>query len=247
MEKSRKSALISGGSRGIGRSIVECLGRDGWRVAFTYLGSEDAAREVSEALAGEGVEAHAFQADVRDFDRCSELVEHLRREWEGPLDLLVNNAGIKRDLPLYRMDPADWTEVIETNLTGTFNMTRAVVMDMIKRQSGCIINIVSVSGILGLPGQVNYSASKAGVIGMTKALAREVARFQIRVNAVAPGFIETDMLKEIPEASRKRMFAQIASGSPGRPEDVAGAVRFLAGDAARYITGQVLPVDGGMV
>lgn len=247
MEESSRNALISGGSRGIGKAIVECLARDGWNVSFTYLGSEEAAQSLVQSLQDEQCEVSAYQADVRDFQACARLVEKVKEEWNGPLDLLVNNAGIKRDEPLYRMEPETWNDVIDTNLTGTFNLTRSVIMDMIKRQSGCIVNVVSVSGILGLAGQVNYSASKAGVIGMTKALAREVARFHIRVNAVAPGFIETDMLRDIPEASRKRMFAQIASGSPGRPEDVSGVVRFLAGDSATYITGQVLPVDGGMV
>ncbi|HEY3132553.1 MAG TPA: 3-oxoacyl-[acyl-carrier-protein] reductase [Acidobacteriota bacterium] len=239
-------ALVTGGSRGIGSAIVEELARSQWKVAFTYNSSEEAAKKIAAQLQEQGLAGFAYRADVRDHQRASEVVAEVQKSL-GPIDLLVNNAGIKRDVALFRMDPSAWTEVIETNLGGTFNYSRAVIYDMIKRKSGSIVNVVSVSGMIGLAGQTNYSASKAGVIGFTKALSKEVARFRIRINAVAPGFIQTDMLSDIPEETRKRLFAQIPYGSPGSPRQVAQAVLFLAGDGAEYITGQVLPVDGGMV
>lgn len=238
-------ALVTGGSRGIGRAVVEELAYSGWKVAFTYRASEKAAQECVDRLQQEGLAATAFHADVRDYPRACEVVSEVERSL-GPLGLLVNNAGIKRDSALYRMEPSAWTEVIDTNLGGTFNYSRAAIYEMIKRKAGAIVNVVSVSGLIGLAGQTNYSASKAGIIGFTKALSKEVARFRIRVNAVAPGFIQTDMLSDIPEEARKRMFAQIPFGAPGSPKQVAQVVAFLAGDGAGYITGQVLPVDGGM-
>ncbi|HEV8132506.1 MAG TPA: 3-oxoacyl-ACP reductase FabG [Acidobacteriota bacterium] len=238
-------ALVTGGSRGIGRAVVEELARSGWKVAFTYSTSEKAAQECVDRLQQEGLVGTAFHADVRDYPRACEVVSDVETSL-GPLGLLVNNAGIKRDSALYRMEPSAWTEVIDTNLGGTFNYSRAAIYEMIKRKAGAIVNVVSVSGLIGLAGQTNYSASKAGIIGFTKALSKEVARFRIRVNAVAPGFIQTDMLSDIPEEARKRMFAQIPFGSPGSPRQVAQVVVFLAGEGADYITGQVLPVDGGM-
>jgi 3-oxoacyl-[acyl-carrier protein] reductase len=245
-EKNSRVALVTGGSRGIGKAIVEELARLGWKVAFTYGSNAEAAERVVSVLLGEGLTAAAYQADVRNFERASEVVKQVEGSL-GPIHLLVNNAGIKKDSLLLRMDPEKWRDVIETNLGGTFNYSRNVAMGMVKRGSGVIINIVSVSGILGLAGQTNYSASKAGIIGFTKALAKELARFSVRVNAVAPGFIETDMISDIPEAARKNMFAQIPMGTPGSPEHIAKVVAFLAGEGAGYITGQVLPVDGGMV
>jgi 3-oxoacyl-[acyl-carrier protein] reductase len=245
-EKGGRTAIVTGGSRGIGQAIVEELARSGWKVGFTYNANGEAANRIVSSLKAEGCSVAAFQADVRDFQRAGEVVKSVE-ESLGPVALLVNNAGVKKDSALLRMDPAKWQEVIDTNLGGTFNYSRNVVMGMVKRGQGSIINIVSVSGILGLSGQTNYSASKAGVIGFTRALAKEVARFSIRVNAVAPGFIETDMITDIPENARKTMFAQIPMGSPGSPAQVAKVVAFLAGDGAGYITGQVLPVDGGMV
>jgi 3-oxoacyl-[acyl-carrier protein] reductase len=239
-------AIVTGGSRGIGRAIVEELAHSGWRVAFTYSSSAESAAEIVKQLHAGGFAASAYQADVRSYQRAREVTEEVEKLF-GPIDLLVNNAGIKRDVALYSMDPAAWADVIETNMGGTFNYCRNVVFGMMKRKAGAIVNIVSVSGIIGLPGQTNYSASKAGVIGFTKALAKEVARFKIRVNAVAPGLVQTDMLGEMPEEARKRLLSQVPLGTLGSPEQVAKAVMFLAGEDAGYITGQVLPVDGGMV
>lgn len=245
-EKRDRIALVTGGSRGIGRAIVETLAHAGWKVAFTYGRSAGAAAEIVARLSDEGLVASAIEADVRDFQRASQVVRQVA-ESLGPINLLVNNAGIKRDSAFMRMDVEKWQEVLDTNLGGTFNYSRNVIMGMIKCGSGSIVNIVSVSGMIGLAGQTNYSASKAAVIGFTRALAKEVARFNVRVNAVAPGFIETEMLSDLPEAARKTMYAQIPMGAPGLPAHVAQAVVFLAGEEAGYITGQVLPVDGGMV
>lgn len=239
-------AIVTGGSRGIGRAIVEELAAAGWTVAFTFSTGAAAAAESVDQLKIRGLAAAAFQADVRDFQRAREVVDEVERTL-GPVHLLVNNAGIKRDVPLYSMEPAAWAEVIETNLGGTFNYCRSVVFAMMKRKSGAIVNIVSVSGMIGLPGQTNYSASKAGVIGFTKALAKEIARFKIRVNAVAPGLVQTDMLDAMPDEARKRLLGQVPLGTLGTPAQVARAVAFLAGEQSDYITGQVLAVDGGMV
>lgn len=238
-------ALVTGGSRGIGRAIVESLALDGWNVAFTYSRSHEAADSLVSRLKDEGTSALAIQGDVKDFERAEEVVREVREKW-GPVQLLVNNAGMKKDAPLFRMSADAWREVIDTNLTGTFNYSRSVIYEMIKRKQGVIINIVSVSGMIGLPGQTNYSSSKAGIIGFTRALAKEVARFKIRVNAVAPGLIETEMLDDMPEAALKKLLEQVPMGAPGRPEQVADVVSFLAGSGAEYITGQVLPVDGGL-
>ncbi len=238
-------ALVTGGSRGIGRAVVRELATAGWKVAFTYLGRRESAEDLLSELA-DADRFHVMQADVRDFKRSSEVAAETQARL-GPIDLLVNNAGVRQDEPLYRMSPEAWKLVVDTNLNGTFNYCRSVALDMVKRQSGAIVNVVSVSGILGLAGQANYAASKAGVIGMTKSLSREVARFNVRVNAVAPGFIETEMLEGIPEPTLKKLYAQIPSGRPGTPEQVAKVVRFLAGPEAAYVTGQILPVDGGMV
>ena len=245
-EQRSRVALVTGGSRGIGRAVVEELARSGWKVAFTYGSNAEAAEQVVSHLVGAGHSAAAYRADVRSFETASEVVKQVESSL-GPIQVLVNNAGIKKDVSFLRMDQEKWREVIDTNLGGTFNYSRNVVMGMVKRGSGVIINIVSVSGVIGLAGQANYSASKAGIIGFTKALAKELARFSVRVNAVAPGFIETEMISDIPEAARKNLLAQIPMGSPGSPEQVAKVVVFLAGDGAGDITGQVLPVDGGMV
>jgi len=230
-------ALVTGGSRGIGRAIVEEFAAKGYKVAFTYAGNRAAAESLADV-------AISFQADAKDFS-CAEQVVADVQSGLGPIDVLVNNAGIKRDGALHNMDPVAWREVIDTNLTGTFNYTRAVMKHLIRR-GGSVINITSVSGIIGMAGQTNYSASKAGVIGFTKALAREVARFGVRVNAIAPGFIDTDMTASIDENARKKLYAQIPLGKTGTAGQIARAVLYLASEDAGYITGQVLTMDGGL-
>jgi 3-oxoacyl-[acyl-carrier protein] reductase len=230
-------ALVTGGSRGIGRAIVEEFAAAGYQVAFTYAGNRAAAESLADV-------ATSYQADSRNFARAEEVVAEVQSSL-GPIDVLVNNAGIKRDSALHNMDPAAWQEVIDTNLTGTFNYYRALMKSFI-RHGGSVINVTSVSGIIGMAGQTNYSASKAGVIGFTKALAREVARFGVRVNAVAPGFIDTDMTASMDENARKKLYSQIPLGKPGTPKQVARAVLYLASEDASYITGQVLTMDGGL-
>jgi 3-oxoacyl-[acyl-carrier protein] reductase len=236
-------ALITGGSRGIGRALVQEFSTAGYGVAFTYASNENAANSLVQFVRAQGSGALAFQADVRDYGRADEVVSAVREQL-GPITALVNNAGIKRDGAFMTMSPADWLDVIDTNLTGAFNYTRVLVRDFIKR-GGAIINITSVSGEVGMPGQTNYSASKAGIIGFTKALAKEVARFGVRVNAIAPGFIDTDMTNTIDEQLRKKLYAQIPMGRAGCPRDVARLAVFLAGDTGAYVTGQVWSVDGG--
>ncbi len=230
-------ALVTGGSRGIGKAIVQEFSAAGYKVAFTYAGNQAAAESLRDV-------ASPYQADARDFCRAEQVVTDVQNEL-GPIDALINNAGVKRDSSLHNMDPAVWSEVIETNLGGVFNYSRAVIKGMIRR-GGCVINITSVSGIIGMAGQTNYSASKAGVIGFTKALAKEVARFGVRVNAVAPGFIETDMTASIDDNTRKKLYSQIPLGKPGTAKQVARAALYLAGEDAAYITGQVLTMDGGL-
>jgi len=230
-------ALVTGGSRGLGRAIVEEFAAAGYRVAFTYAGNRAAAESLANL-------ATSYQADARDFARAEQVVADVQKLL-GPIDVLVNNAGIKRDSALHNMDPSAWQEVIDTNLTGVFNYSRALMKSLIRR-SGSVINVTSVSGIIGMAGQTNYSASKAGIIGFTKALAREVARFGVRVNAVAPGFIDTDMTASIDENARKKLYSQIPLGKTGTPKQVARAVLYLASEDAAYITGQVLTMDGGL-
>jgi 3-oxoacyl-[acyl-carrier protein] reductase len=240
-----KVALVTGGSRGIGRSIVDAFAQHGYGVAFTYATNREAADSLVEKVAAASGTAVAFQADVRDFSRAGEVVAGVQQRL-GPIRVLVNNAGIRRDGAFGLMSPADWQAVIDTNLTGPFNYARLVVGDMLG-EGGSIINITSTSGVVGLAGQVNYSASKAGVIGLTKALAKEVARLGVRVNAIAPGFIESDMTASIAEPMKKKLYATIPMGAPGQPSAVADLALFLAGDSASYITGQVYAVDGGLV
>jgi 3-oxoacyl-[acyl-carrier protein] reductase len=240
-----KVVLVTGGSRGIGRSIVETFARNAYRVAFTYATNQDAAHTLLAAVTASGGTAVAYQADVRDYSRAEEVIGGVQ-ESLGPISVLINNAGIRRDGAFGFMSPADWQAVIDTNLTGPFNYARLVVRGMLDA-GGSIINITSTSGMVGLPGQVSYSASKAGVIGLTKALAKEVARLGVRVNAIAPGFIDTDMTASIGEAVKKRLYATIPMGVPGQPAAVADLALFLAGDSASYITGKVYAVDGGLV
>lgn len=242
-ELAGRTALVTGGSRGIGRAIGEALAAAGARVALVARSGEQAAASAA-ALPGEG---HAgFACDVGDPAAVQQVVQAVESRL-GEISILVNNAGITRDGLLLRMKDEDWDEVLRTNLKGAFNFTRAVTRGMMRRREGVIINISSVVGLMGNAGQVNYAASKAGLIGLTKATARELASRGVRVNAVAPGYIETDMTAGLGEEQTAALLRQIPMGRLGVSEDVAAAVRFLAGPGGRYITGQVLTVDGGMV
>jgi len=238
-----RTALVTGGSRGIGRAIVEEFTASGYAVAFTYAQNRDAARQLADCLESRERIVRAYQADVRDYSRAADVIGEAQKDL-GPIDVLVNNAGIRRDGAFALTTEDVWHEVIDTNLGGTFNYTRILMRDFIRR-GGSVINITSVSGQLGMPGQTSYSASKAAIIGLTKSLAKEVARFGVRVNAIAPGFIETEMTAAIDENVRRKLYAQIPSGKPGA-RDVAKMAVFLAGDAAPYATGQVWNVDGGL-
>ena len=242
-ERKSQVALVTGGSRGIGLAVARELASAGARVAVVAR-DEGRARAAAGSLPGEG---HAgFAADVADPQSVNDLVARVDQELGAP-DIVVNNAGITRDNILMRLKDEDWDAVIDTNLRGAFNVIRAVSRGMMKKKAGRIINISSVVGLSGNKGQANYAASKAGLIGLTKSVARELASRGILVNVIAPGYIETEMTAELPEAARETLLGQISLGRLGRPEDVAAAVRFLSGPGAAYITGQVLVVDGGMV
>ncbi len=240
-----KVAVVTGASRGIGRAIALELAARGARVVVNYHRSEQAAQEVVSQIQANGGEAVAFQADVSDFQQAQALIK-FALETFGDLHILVNNAGITRDTLLMTMSEEDWDEVIRTNLKSTFNCSKAAIRHMIRKRYGRIINIASVAGQMGNAGQTNYSASKAGQIGFTKALAREVASRNITVNAIAPGFVDTEILNTMPRETLEAALKLVPLGRMGRPEEIAFAVAFLASDQAAYITGQVLGVDGGM-
>ncbi|MFC5471952.1 3-oxoacyl-[acyl-carrier-protein] reductase [Cohnella suwonensis] len=240
-----KSALVTGASRGIGRAIAIALAKAGADVAVNYSGSEAAAAETVKAIEALGRKAIAVKANVGKSAEFDEMVAAALEAF-GKLDILVNNAGITRDNLIMRMKEAEFDEVIETNLKGVFNGVKAVSRPMMKQRAGRIINISSVVGVLGNAGQANYVASKAGVIGLTKSAARELASRGITVNAVAPGFIESDMTDKLPADIREKLLGEIPLGRMGRPEDIATAVVYLASDAASYMTGQTIHIDGGM-
>jgi len=238
-------ALVTGASRGIGRAIALELAKRGATVAVNYLNSSAKADAVVEEIEAAGGRALALQADVSNFDQAQDLVKKVVDGF-GSLDILVNNAGIIRDNLIMRMKEEDWDAVITTNLKSTFNCSKAVVRQMMRQRYGRIINITSIAGQMGNPGQTNYSASKAGQIGFTKSLAREVASRGITVNAIAPGFVETDILETTPEEAIEVILNQTPMGRMAIPEEVAYVAAFLASDQAAYITGQVVAVDGGM-
>lgn len=242
---SGRVALVTGGSRGIGAAVARRLAAEGATVAINYAGRADAAAEVVAAIDAAGDTAAAFQADVSDATACAALVEGVVSRF-GRIDVLVNNAGITRDGLLVRMSDDDWRAVIDTNLSGAFYLSRAVGKLMMKQRSGSIVNMASVVGMMGNAGQANYAAAKAGLIGLTKSVARELAGRGVRANAVAPGFIATDMTDALSETARGAATSSIAMGRLGTPEDIAATVAFLASDDAAYITGQVIAVDGGM-
>ncbi|WP_390622036.1 3-oxoacyl-[acyl-carrier-protein] reductase [Numidum massiliense] len=246
IELTGKTALVTGASRGIGREIALALASAGADVVVNYAGSEEKAQAVVAEIAALGRRAIALQANVAVYAEVEAMVKRVVREW-GRLDILVNNAGITRDNLLVRMKEDDWDAVIATNLKGVFNGIKAVSRPMMKQRYGRIVNLSSVVGVAGNAGQANYVAAKAGVIGLTKTAARELASRGITVNAVAPGFIATDMTAQLGEEAAEQLKGQIPLGRLGQPQDVAGVVRFLASSEAAYMTGQTLHVDGGMV
>lgn len=240
-----KVALVTGAGRGIGRAIAIALAKEGAEVIVNYNGSEERAKEVKQTIEENGGKASIYKCNVSDFEACETMIREIVKE-HGHLDILVNNAGITKDGLIMKMREEDFDRVLNVNLKGTFNTIRHSARQMLKQRSGKIINISSVSGILGNVGQANYAASKAGVIGLTKTMARELGSRGITVNAIAPGFVDTEMTEVLSEEIRENACKQIILGRFGKPEDIANAAVFLASDKADYITGQVISVDGGM-
>lgn len=246
MKLQNKRAVVTGGTRGIGKAIVRELAANGCSVVFTYFSSDNAARDIEKEYSNDNVKVLGFKADASSFDSAQNTI-NFALEKLGGLDILVNNAGITKDNLLLRMNEVDFDAVINANLKSVFNYTKAVLKPMLGQKYGKIINISSVVGIIGNPGQANYVASKAGVIGLTKSNAKELASRNINVNAVAPGFIETDMTEKLNDQQRDAILASIPLKKMGKPEDIAKTVVFLCSSDADYITGQVITVDGGMV
>ncbi|HDG8777188.1 TPA: 3-oxoacyl-[acyl-carrier-protein] reductase [Staphylococcus aureus] len=240
-----KSALVTGASRGIGRSIALQLAEEGYNVAVNYAGSKEKAEAVVEEIKAKGVDSFAIQANVADADEVKAMIKEVVSQFAS-LDVLVNNAGITRDNLLMRMKEQEWDDVIDTNLKGVFNCIQKATPQMLRQRSGAIINLSSVVGAVGNPGQANYVATKAGVIGLTKSAARELASRGITVNAVAPGFIVSDMTDALSDELKEQMLTQIPLARFGQDTDIANTVAFLASDKAKYITGQTIHVNGGM-
>ncbi|MDR3332615.1 MAG: 3-oxoacyl-[acyl-carrier-protein] reductase [Synergistaceae bacterium] len=244
-EQHGRVALVTGASRGIGRAVAIRLGALGYRVAVNYQSSEAAAKETAEVIRGAGGTAFTAQADISDQDEAKGLLEAVAKEL-GPVEVLVCNAGITRDNLLIRMKPTEWNDVIRTNLSSVYYCTQAAIRGMIKTRFGRIVAMSSVAGLAGNPGQANYAAAKAGILGLVKSIAREVASRGITANAVAPGYVDTDMTSSLPVDVKEGIIRQIPIGRYGMPEDVAHAVAYLVSDEAAYVTGQVIAVDGGM-
>ena len=240
-----KTAIVTGGSKGIGKAICVRLAKDGFNIAFSYNSNPELAEGTVKLCESAGVKVKSYKVDVADSTACKEWTEEVQAEF-GSVDVLVNNAGITKDGLLMKMKDEDLDAVLDVNLKGSFYMMREASKIMLKQKSGKIVNISSVVGVMGNAGQVNYSATKAGVIGMTKSLARELAGRRINVNAVAPGMIETDMTKAMSDKAREAVIAGIPFKEMGKPEEIASVVSFLAGEDSNYITGQVICADGGM-
>jgi 3-oxoacyl-[acyl-carrier protein] reductase len=242
----QKIALVTGGSRGIGRAIALKFAEEGAHVMICYRSSATEAEQLVEHIKGTGRESCAYRSDVSAYDQSKEIVERVVKQYHR-LDILINNAGMTRDGLLVRMSENDWDEVIDTNLKSVFNFSKAALAPMMSQKSGKIVNVTSIAGLVGNAGQTNYAASKAGMIGFTKALAKEVGSRNIQVNAVAPGFVETDMTAKLNDAQRQKLAESIPLRRTARPEEIAGVVSFLVSAEADYITGQVICVDGGLV
>ena len=242
---SDKIALVTGGSRGIGSAIVEKLAKNGAKIAFTYLSSPDKAQELVQKMEAQGYTVKAYQSDASEHNQCKELINQVITDF-GRLDILVNNAGITKDNLILRMTEDQWDQVMNVNLKSAFNLCKFAVAQMMRQKSGSIINISSVVGVFGNAGQSNYAASKAGMIGLTKSLAKEVASRNVRCNAIAPGFIETEMTHGLDDKTKENFLKNIPLGRLAKSSEVADVVAFLASDQSSYVTGQVLSVCGGL-
>ncbi len=245
MTLKNKTAVVSGGSRGIGKAIVKELAGEGINVAFNYLKNDLLAVKIEKELSSKQVLVKGYQVDIEDFKAVKSWIDKIIKDF-GEIDYLINNAGIINDKAFAFMEQSDWQKVINVDLGGVFNLTRSVIIDFLKKKEGVIVNISSVSGVRGIAKQTNYSAAKAAILGFTKALAKEVAPYNVRVNAVAPGFIETDMLSGLNQDMKNKVLEQIPLARFGKPEEVAKIVKFLISDASNYITGQTFIVDGGL-